>query len=186
MTNRQQWTLVAGILMTVIFGTALAVKLRPQLDLLEVGDAAPSFHGTDLRTGQPATLSDYRGKVVLLNVWATWCPPCRVEMPSMQRLHQKLAGTDFRIVAVSVDGDAFHPEDSQDPAGILAFAKGMGLTFDILHDPSGAIRKSYQTTGVPESFVIDRDGFIVKKVIGAAEWDGPVNETILRRLLDAR
>jgi peroxiredoxin len=62
----------------------------------------------------------------------------------------------------------------------------MGLTFDILHDPSGAIRKSYQTTGVPESFVIDRDGFIVKKVIGAAEWDGPVNETILRRLLDAR
>lgn len=186
MTQRQQWTLVAGILMTVIFGTALAVKLRPQLDLLEVGDAAPSFHGTDLRTGRPATLADYRGKVVLLNIWATWCPPCRVEMPSMQRLHQKLAGTDFRIVAVSVDGDAFHAEDSQDPAGILAFATGMGLTFDILHDPSGAIRKSYQTTGVPESFVIDRDGVIVKKVIGAAEWDGPVNETILRRLLDAR
>jgi len=186
MTHRQQWTLVAGILMTVIFGTALAVKLRPQLDLLEVGDAAPSFHGTDLRTGRPATLADYRGKVVLLNIWATWCPPCRVEMPSMERLHQKLAGTDFRIVAVSVDGDAFHPEDSQDPAGIMTFAKGMGLTFDILHDPSGAIRKSYQTTGVPESFVIDRDGVIVKKVIGAAEWDGPVNETILRRLLDAR
>jgi len=186
MTNRQQWTLVAGILMTVVFGTALAVKLRPQLDLLEVGDAAPSFHGTDLRTGRPATLADYRGKVVLLNIWATWCPPCRVEMPSMQRLHQKLAGTDFRIVAVSVDGDAFHAEDSQDPAGIMSFATGMGLTFDILHDPSGAIRKSYQTTGVPESFVIDRDGVIVKKVIGAAEWDGPVNETILRRLLDAR
>jgi thiol-disulfide isomerase/thioredoxin len=186
MTNRQQWTLVAGILMTVVFGTALAVKLRPQLDLLEVGDAAPSFHGTDLRTGRPATLADYRGKVVLLNIWATWCPPCRVEMPSMQRLHQNLAGTDFRIVAVSVDGDAFHAEDSRDPAGIMAFATGMGLTFDILHDPSGAIRKSYQTTGVPESFVIDRDGIIVKKVIGAAEWDGPVNESILRRLLDAR
>jgi len=186
MTNRQQWTLVAGILMTVVFGTALAVKLRPQLDLLDVGDAAPSFHGTDLRTGRPASLADYRGKVVLLNIWATWCPPCRVEMPSMQRLHQKLAGTDFRIVAVSVDGDAFHAEDSQDPAGIMSFATGMGLTFDILHDPSGAIRKSYQTTGVPESFVIDRDGVIVKKVIGAAEWDGPVNETILRRLLDAR
>lgn len=186
MTNRQQWTLVAGIVMTVVFGVALAAKLRPELDLIEVGDAAPAFKATDLRTGRPATLADYRGKVVLLNVWATWCPPCRVEMPSMQRLHQKLAGTDFRIVAVSVDGDAFHAEDSQDPAGIMAFAKGMGLTFDILHDPSGAIRKSYQTTGVPESFVIDRDGYIVKKVIGAAEWDGPVNETILRRLLDAR
>jgi len=185
-TNRQQWSLVAGIVMTVVFGVALAAKLRPELDLIEVGDTAPSFHATDLRTGRPATLADYRGKVVLLNVWATWCPPCRVEMPSMERLHQKLAGTDFRIVAVSVDGDAFHLEDSQDPAGIMAFATGMGLTFDILHDPSGAIRATYQTTGVPESFLIDRDGMIVKKVIGAAEWDGPVNETLVRRLLDAR
>ena len=186
MTNRQQWTLVAGIVMTVVFGVALAVKLRPQLDLVEVGDAAPAFHGTDLRTGRPATLADYRGKVVLLNVWATWCPPCRVEMPSMERLHKKLAGTDFRIVAVSVDGDLFHPEDVEGPAEIMAFVNGMGLTFDVLHDPSGGIRNRYQTTGVPESFVIDRDGMIVKKVIGAAEWDGPVNETIIRRLLDAR
>ena len=186
MTNRQQWTLVVSILTSVVFGVALAVKLRPQLDLLEVGDAAPGFKATDLRTSRPATLADYRGKVVLLNVWATWCPPCRVEMPSMERLHENLVGTDFRIVAVSVDGDLFHPEDSQDPAGILAFATGMGLKFDILHDPSGAIRRGYQTTGVPESFLIDRAGVIVKKVIGAAEWDGPVNEALIRRLLDAR
>jgi thiol-disulfide isomerase/thioredoxin len=186
MRNRQQWTFVAGILTTVVFGVALAVKLRPQLDLLEVGDTAPTFDAKDLRTGQPTDLADYRGKVVLVNVWATWCPPCRVEMPSMQRLYQKLAGTDFRIAAVSVDGDLFHPEDSQEPSGILAFASGMGLTFDILHDPSGRIRKNYQTTGVPESFVVDRNGVIVKKVIGAAEWDGPVNEALIRRLLDAR
>ena len=186
MTNRQQWTFVAGIVMTVVFGVALAVKLRPQIDLLEVGDASPSFHATDLRTGRPATLADYRGKVVLVTIWARLCPPCRIEMRSMQLLHEKLAGTDFRIAAVSVDGDAFHLEDSQDSTGILAFAKGMGLTFDILHDPSGAIRKDFQTTGVPESFLVDRDGVIVKKVIGAAEWDGPVNETMIRRLLDAR
>ncbi len=186
MTNRQQWTLVAGIVMTVVFGVALAVKLRPEIDLIEVGDAAPAFDATDLRTGRPAALADYRGKVILLNVWATWCPPCRVEMPSMQRLHQKLGGTDFRIVAVSVDGDAFHLDGSQPPPGIMAFANGMGLTFDILHDPSGGIRAKYQTYAVPESFLIDRDGVIVKKVIGAAEWDGPVNEAIIRRLLDAR
>jgi peroxiredoxin len=68
----------------------------------------------------------------------------------------------------------------------MAFVNQMGLTFDILHDPSGAIRTAYQTTGVPESFVIDRDGTIVKKVIGAAEWDGPVNEALIQRLLDAR
>jgi peroxiredoxin len=107
-------------------------------------------------------------------------------MPSMERLHQKLAGTDFRIVAVSVDGDAFYSADREGPPEIMAFVNQMGLTFDILHDPSGAIRTAYQTTGVPESFVIDRDGTIVKKVIGAAEWDGPVNEALIQRLLDAR
>jgi thiol-disulfide isomerase/thioredoxin len=186
MTNRQQWTLVAGIVMTAVFGMAVAVKLRPQIDLIEVGGAAPPFHATDLRTGRPATLADYRGQVILLNVWATWCSPCRIEMPSMERLHKKLAGTDFRIVAVSVDGDAFYSAAQESPRGIMTFVNEMGLTFDILHDPSGAIRTSYQTTGVPESFVIDRDGTIVKKVIGAAEWDGPVNEAIIRRLLDAR
>jgi len=89
-------------------------------------------------------------------------------------------------VAVSVDGDAFFTADKKGAAEIMEFVTGMGLSFDILHDPSGAIRTSYQLTGVPESFVLDRDGVIVKKVIGAAEWDGPVNEAIIRRLLDAR
>jgi len=178
MTDRQQWTLVAGMVMTVVFGGALALKLRPQIELIEVGGTAPAFHATDLRTGRSAALADYRGTVVLLNVWATWCQPCRVEMPSMERLHNKLAGTDFRIVAVSVDKD--------DSTVVNAFVRELGLTFDILHDQTGAIQGIYQTTGVPESFVIDRDGVIVKKVIGAVEWDGPVNEALIRRLLDAR
>jgi peroxiredoxin len=178
MTNRGQWTLIAGVVMTAVFGTALAIRLRPQMAPLGVGSDAPRFHATDLRTSRPATLADYRGKVVLLNVWATWCLPCRVEMPSMERLHRKLAGTEFRIVAVSID------QEGAD--NVMTFAGELGLTFDILHDPAGAIQGIYQTTGVPESFLIDRDGVIVKKVIGAAEWDGPVNEAIIRRLLDAR
>lgn len=178
MTNRGQWTLIAGVVMTVVFGTALAIRLRPQIAPLGVGSDAPGFHATDLRTGRPVTLADYRGKVVLLNVWATWCLPCRVEMPSMERLHRNLAGTDFRILAVSID------QEGADK--VLAFAGDLGLTFDILHDPTGAIQGIYETTGVPESFLIDREGLIVKKVIGAAEWDGPVNEALIRRLLDAR
>ena len=186
MTNRQQWSLVAGIGMTLVFGVALAIKLRPEIEVLGPGSAAPQFHATDLRTGRPVTLADYRGKVILVNVWATWCPPCRVEMPSMERLHKRFAGTDFRILAVSVDGDPFYAAAPEGPHEIMAFVNEMGLTFDILHDPSGAIRTGYQTVGVPESFLIDRDGIIVKKVIGAAQWDGPVNETIIRRLLDAR
>jgi peroxiredoxin len=180
MTNRQQWTLVAGLVMTAVFGVALAVKLRPQLSLLSVGSRAPDFHVTDLRAeGQrPVTLADYRGKVILLNIWATWCEPCRVEMPSLERLHKHFAGTDFHVVAVSVDIEG--------PEKVMAFVNSLGLSFDILHDPSRAIEGVYQTTGVPESFVIDRDGVIVKKVIGATEWDGPVNTSLIRRLLDAR
>ena len=96
----------------------------------------------------------------------------------MERLHQKLAGTDFQLVAVSVD--------EEDSSVVNKFVKEYGLTFPVLHNQDGSIRQIYQTTGVPESFVIDRDGVIVKKVIGAADWDAPVNENLIRRLLDAR
>jgi len=178
MTNRQQWTLVAGVVMTAVFGVVLAIKLRPQLNLLEVGSTAPDFQAVELPSGRPATIENYRGKVVLLNIWATWCPPCKIEMPSMERLHQKLAGTDFQLVAVSVD--------EEDSSVVNKFVKEYGLTFPVLHNQDGSIRQIYQTTGVPESFVIDRDGVIVKKVIGAADWDAPVNENLIRRLLDAR
>jgi cytochrome c biogenesis protein CcmG/thiol:disulfide interchange protein DsbE len=177
MTNRQQWTVVAGIVGTVVFGVALALKVRAEIDLLGVGSHAPEFHAAHLGSGRPATLADYRGKVVLLNIWATWCEPCRVEMPSLERLHKKLAGTDFQLVSVSID--------IQDSTVVRKFAQELGLTFEILQDRSRAIEQVYQTTGVPESFVIDRDGVIVKKVIGAAEWDGPVNEMLIRRLVDA-
>ncbi|HEY3219976.1 MAG TPA: TlpA disulfide reductase family protein [Gemmatimonadales bacterium] len=183
MTNRQQWTLIAGVVMTAVFGVALAIKLRPQLNIIEAGSQAPAFHATDLRNKRAATLDDYRGKVVLVNIWATWCPPCRAEMPSMQRLYKKLAGTDFRIAAVSVDGDAYYPQEQQGPPQILGFADGLGLTFDILHDPSGAIRTAYDIFGVPESFLIDRNGVIVKRLIGAADWDTADNENLIRRLL---
>src|SRR2546425_11194302 len=126
MTNRQQWTLIAGLVMTAVFGVALAIKLRPQLNPVEIGSRAPEFNATDLRTNRRATLEDYRGKVVLVNIWATWCPPCRAEMPSMERLHKKLAMTDFRIAAVSVDGGAFYPHEQPEPQEVLAVAGAPG------------------------------------------------------------
>ena len=186
MTNRQQWTLIASVVMTAVFGVALAIKMRPQINPVEIGSRAPDFAATDLRGHKPASIADYRGRVVLLNIWATWCPPCRAEMPSMERLHKKLAGTDFRIAAVSVDGDAFYAQEQAGPKEIMAFASTLGLTFDILHDPSGEIRKAYDIFGVPESYLIDRDGVIVKRVIGAADWEDPVNEMLIRRLLNEK
>ncbi len=179
MMQPRQWTVALGVVMALVFGTALAIKIRPQMDLLGVGSTAPTFHATDLRTGRPTTLADYRGKVVLLNVWATWCLPCRVEMPSMERLYRRLGESgDFTVVAVSIDEEG----DSV----VRAFARELGLSFDILHDPTAAIKQAYQATGVPESWVLNRDGVIVKQVIGASEWDGPVNETLIRRLIDDR
>jgi cytochrome c biogenesis protein CcmG/thiol:disulfide interchange protein DsbE len=178
MTSQRQWSLVAATVMTVGFGVALAIKIRPQIALVGPGDPLPGFHATNSRTGRPASLADYRGKVVLLNIWATWCDPCRLEMPSMEKLSERLRGTDFRVVAVSVDKDG--------PAVVMKFADTLGLHFDILHDPSGTIQATLQTTGVPESFVIDQQGTIIKKVIGAEQWDAAVNENLIRRLLNDR
>ena len=178
MTPTRTWTIAIGTVMGLVFGVALVVKIWPQLDLVGVGSRAPEFRAVNLRSGRPASLAYYRGKVVLLNVWATWCQPCRIEMPSMERLHRRLAGNDFAVVAVSVD--------EADSAAVLQFTRELGLSFDILHDRAGGIQRLYQTTGVPESFVIERDGIIVKKVIGPAEWDGPVNEFLIRKLIDAR
>jgi len=176
--TQRQWALVTGLVTTAVFAVVLVIKLRPQMALLGVGSKAPAFTAIDLRTGRPASLADYHGRPILINIWATWCAPCRVEMPALERLAKKFAGTDFRVVAVSVDQD--------DSTVVNAFTRELGLTFDVLHNQAGDIRQRYQTTGVPESFVIDRDGVIVKKVIGPAEWDGPVNEYLVRRLVDER
>jgi peroxiredoxin len=178
MSSQRRWTIGIGIAMALVFGTALVIKIRPQIDLIGAGSAAPEFRAKDLATGRQVTLADYRGKVVLLNLWATWCEPCRVEMPSMERLYRRMGGPDFRVVAVSIDEEG----DSV----VTAFARELGLTFDILHDQTAAMKQIYQATGVPESWVISRDGVIIKKVIGASEWDGPVNETLIRRLIDDR
>ncbi len=178
MSQSRQWTAVIAIVTTAVFGIALAIKLRPQIALVEVGSRAPGFPAVDLAAAQPMTFDRYRGQVVLLNIWATWCQPCRVEMPSLERLHQRFAGTDFRVVAVSVDKDG--------PEVVRRFVADLGLSFDVLHDQTADIQRVYQTTGVPESFVIDRQGIIIKKVIGAAEWDSPVTEILVRRLLDAQ
>lgn len=176
--NRRRLTLLAGLAMAAVFVAALVIRILPQIALVGIGSDAPEFDAVDLHTGRPARLADYRGKVLLINIWATWCQPCRVEMPAMERLWGRFKGTDFRILAVSVDTD--------DSSAVSKFARDLGLTFDILHDKSGKIQQAYQTTGVPESYIVDRHGVIVKKVIGAMEWDAPVNDVLIGRLLGDR
>lgn len=175
---KKQWIIVLVVVGVLTAGAVMAVKLSPDIFPVEVGSRAPDFTAADLATGDPVTLASYRGQVVLLNVWATWCEPCRVEMPSMERLHQELGPQGLKIVAVSID--------EAGPDVVREFQREYGLTFQILHDRSRAIERIYQTTGVPESFVLNREGRIMKKVIGAVDWDSPVNKDLIRRLLAQR
>lgn len=113
---------------------------------------------------QEIPLSDYKGKVVLLNFWATWCPPCVKEMPSMQRLHQKFEGRDFEIVAISA---------GETQAAVESFMMELDteLTFPILLDEKGRTFNELGIRGLPMSFLFDRDGKLIKTISGSREWD---------------
>lgn len=131
---------------------------------MQPGFEAPNFNFPDLN-GKKVSLSDHRGKVVLVNIWATWCPPCRQEMPSMQRLYATFKGDNFEILAVSID--------SKGREVVAPFMRNMNLTFPALLDPKETIKPVYRITGVPESFIIDKDGVLVEKIIGPINWATP-------------
>jgi len=115
---------------------------------------------------QQLTLAALKGKVVLLNFWATWCPPCREEIPSMIKLNTFMAGKPFQMVCVSVDEGG--------KQAVQEFLKNSKYSLlPAYTDPSGQVAKTYGITGVPETFVIDKNGIIVKKVIGGLDWNSP-------------
>jgi cytochrome c biogenesis protein CcmG/thiol:disulfide interchange protein DsbE len=172
---RKQWLVVGAIVAVLAAALALGLKLSPEIFPVGVDSKAPDFRATTLADGKAKSLADYKGQVVLLNVWATWCAPCRVEMPSIEHLYQELGPQGLKVVAISID--------EAGPDVVREFVRERGLSFEILLNPSRTIERIYQTTGVPESFVLNRDGVIVKKVIGATEWDSAVNRDLIRRLL---
>jgi len=176
MAARAQWIAVTVIVVVLVGALVAGMALSPELKPVRPGSEAPNFEAVVVGTGRPATLADYSGQIVLLNLWATWCPPCEREMPSMQRLHEQLGPEGLRVVAVSVD--------AAESDEVLSWATERNLTFDILHHREGRLERVYQTTGLPESFIIDRDGVIVKKEIGAREWDSPSQIAFFRRLLE--
>jgi len=181
MTGRRQLAVIAAALGLVIaLGAAGRILLRDELAPVGVGAAAPNFSAMTLDP-QPRkkTLSDYRGKVLLINIWATWCLPCRVEMPSIEQLHQAYRDKGLSIVAISVD-------DPGSAEQIRSFARQYKLTFEILHDPAGQagrISRDYQTTGFPETVIVGRDGIIRKKLLGAHDWNSSDNRDLIERLL---
>ena len=171
----RQWTVIGVVVAALALGAAALTWVAPD-SRVEINRTAPNFRAINLGTRDSASLEDYRGSVTLVNIWATWCLPCRDEMPSMQTLYDSLAVRGFKIAAISIDEGS--PED------VTAFAEKFGLTFDILHDRSGQVERLYQTTGVPESFLLDRRGVLVKRVIGAHDWSSPANIGAVERLLE--
>ena len=172
-----------------LVGVAMLVSLawinQDRIPPGTIGTVAPDFAFKDL-DGDLVHLSDHRGEVVLVNIWATWCPPCVEEMPSMERLYQKIGGDGFEILAVSIDAELGQFDLLGYGGGdIRALADSFGLTFPILHNPSGDIQRLYRTRGVPESFLIGKDGMIYKKVVSSTEWDAPEYKELIRRLIRA-
>lgn len=158
------------VFIVIIFAVIILLQEKdalfnlPPKSRLQPGLPAPDFvfPGLDSKT---VGLADYKGKVVFLNIWATWCPPCREEMPSMEKLYKELKGEDFEILAVSIDASG--------AKAVAPFMREYHLSFPVLLDPEGTMKTLYGTTGVPESFIIDKEGRIEQIIIGPMDWATP-------------
>jgi peroxiredoxin len=172
MEDRKKNFRTIAVLSVIVLGFAVTFSLKQndsvfkysqQIDI--EGDLpAPDFTLPGI-TKEMISLSDFRGDVVLVNVWATWCPPCVYEMPSMEKLHRQFKSDHFKILAVSID--------TSGARAVAPYMKNHNLTFQALVDPAGTILTIYGINSIPQSFVIDKQGYIVKKIIGPIDWSTP-------------
>jgi peroxiredoxin len=158
--------------------TLADVQLPPGVDIekSEVGFKAPAFTARNLK-GQRVQLADHKGKVVILNLWATWCGPCRVEMPGMENLYRRYRSQGLEILAVSLD------KGSSDK--VQKFADEYRLSFPVLLDSEGQVESRYHTLTIPTTFVIDKKGMIVAEVDGAKHWESEETFQAIEYLLKA-
>ena len=168
--------LVAGAAVVVI-GLVVILLADEVPELVGRGGPAPDFSLPLLDGDREIRLSDYRGQVVLVNFWATWCKPCEEEMPAMERLYRRLGPHGFEMLAVSVD---------EDMDAVRGFREKMSITFPLLLDPSQETAQAYQTMGFPESLLVDPEGNIVERYVGPREWDHPAYVERIEALLATR
>lgn len=155
-----------GVLLFTLCGV---VNADQSLHPVEGQPLAPLFTLKDV-DGQVHRLADYRGHVVVLNFWATWCPPCREELPSMERAHQMLSAEKIKIVAVDVGEDA----DT-----VFTFTSDYDMSYDVLMDSDSKVINDYPVIGLPTTFVIDPQGRLVYKAVGSRDW---ADETLIKKL----
>lgn len=145
---------------------------KQTLPVLKKKIPAPYFELMDI-DGKLHKLTDYKGSVVILNFWATWCPPCRYEMPSMDRARKILKGEKIVILAIDVGED----EDT-----IFEFTGNYPVEFPLLMDPEAKTIKQYPVVGLPTTYIIDPHGYITHKIVGSREWDDPQLLDKIRKL----
>ena len=149
------------------FATALGIQIpKEQVE-------APNIVGAD-PDGNFILLEDFRGKVVFLNFWATWCIPCRLEMPAMERLYRDFKGKGFVVLAVNVQ---------EGPRAVRAFVQELKLTFPVVLDRKGEAAMKYVVRGLPATYILDRNHIIAGRAIGAREWDSKEARAYIRALL---
>ncbi len=159
---KPKWPVAFFALGVLVLSFGVVWLQSSKYEPLVVGKSAPDFSLPNL-DDKPIKLSDYRGKVVFLNFWATWCKPCREEMPSMEVMHKTLEKDGLVVLAVSIDRVTTKKD-------IPPFIKSMNLTFPVLVDSWGQTDKRYKLMGVPETYIIDQQGVLREKVIGPRDW----------------
>jgi len=166
------FTLVAGLAWIFVSADRTGTSTAGEIPAPREGFLAPDF---SLKTpeGESIALSDLRGQAVLVNLWATWCPPCRAEMPAMQKLYDEYKDQGFEVLAVNMTYQ-------DNPLAVLPFTKENNLNFPILLEETGDVATRYELRSLPSSFFIDRDGFIQEVVIG-----GPMSEALLRTRIES-
>ena len=164
--------LVAGLIWIFVSADRTGISTAGAIPAPREGFLAPDF---SLRThaGEIITLSNLRGQAVLVNLWATWCPPCRAEMPAMQKLYDEYKDQGFVVLAVNMTYQ-------DNPQAVLPFMQEYNLNFPILFEQTGDMAGKYELRSLPSSFFIDRDGIIQEVVIG-----GPMSEALLRTRIEA-
>jgi peroxiredoxin len=165
----------------VAAGPALAWARDPLFQAMEVthvagGAPAPEF-SLPTADGKALALTQLRGEVVFLNFWATWCPPCRVEMPSMERLHREFKEQGLAVLAVDI---------GESPRQVTRFMKEFRLTFPALLDTDSEVASRYRVQGIPATFLIDRRGRLVGSARGARDWASPNGKALMRSLLEQK
>jgi peroxiredoxin len=168
------WSVPALFLVFVMMYGILTRQTDNVGDGPQVGMALTDFTLSDLQ-GHAVRLSDLRGQVVFINVWATWCPPCIEEMPTIQKLYDRLHARGLEVLAVSID--------ALGEQVVAPFMQSRQLSFPVLLDTQSMLERLYQTGGVPESFIVDKQGRLVEKIVGPRDWAHPNMITMFERLL---